>query len=525
MAVQTNTPTVSSDTPHLKRELRLIDLIMASMGGVIGSGWLFGSLAAANTAGPAAIWSWIIGGGAVLLIGLVYSELGAMIPQSGGVVRFPQFSHGSLVSFITGWAYWIGAICTPGIEAEAVVQYSNHWIHGLMVKGILSTTGIIAAAVLVLIFFGINTMGIRLFALVNTNVTWVKFIVPSLTAIVLLAAGMHGANFTAHGFAPSGNGAVLSAIATSGVLFSYLGFRQAIDLAGEAKNPQRDIPLAILITVGISIVLYIGLQVAFIGAVSPSQLAHGWAKLSLSSPFADVALGVGATWLAVILFADAILSPGGTGLISTASASRIAFALGQNGYFPKKFMALSKTGVPIYALVTDLILGLLVLLPFPSWSLLVSVISTAGIITYMAGPVALISMRRTMPDTKRPMILKGAHIIAPVAYVIASLIVYWAGWPLTGQVILALIVGLPIYYMHFKKNQVNPAHVKAAMWMIANIVGIGILSYFGTFGGSKLIPSPVDSIVVAVISIVCFYWGVSSGLTPEEIGEVAHLEY
>ena len=85
-----------------RRELSLLDLTMASMGAVIGSGWLFGSLHAANRAGPSALFSWVIGGIAVMLIGLVYAELGAMAPEAGGIVRYPQYSHGSLVSFLMG---------------------------------------------------------------------------------------------------------------------------------------------------------------------------------------------------------------------------------------------------------------------------------------------------------------------------------------------------------------------------------------------------------------------------------------
>lgn len=85
-----------------RRELGLLDLTMASLGAIIGSGWLFGAMRGAQIAGPSAVISWIIGGVAVLLIGLVYAELGSMAPEIGALVRFPQYSHGTLVSLLMG---------------------------------------------------------------------------------------------------------------------------------------------------------------------------------------------------------------------------------------------------------------------------------------------------------------------------------------------------------------------------------------------------------------------------------------
>ena len=102
--------------------MSLLDLTMASLGGIIGSGWLFGSLYAAQIAGPSAIIAWVLGGLAVLLIGLVYAELGGMLPESGSIARYPHYTHGHLTSFIMGWAAWIAYASVPAIEAEAVMQ-------------------------------------------------------------------------------------------------------------------------------------------------------------------------------------------------------------------------------------------------------------------------------------------------------------------------------------------------------------------------------------------------------------------
>ena len=81
----------------------MVGLLFASVGSIIGSGWLFGALNASAAAGPAAIISWALGGFMILLIALVYAELGTMFPLSGGVVRFPQMAFGTFASFTSGW--------------------------------------------------------------------------------------------------------------------------------------------------------------------------------------------------------------------------------------------------------------------------------------------------------------------------------------------------------------------------------------------------------------------------------------
>ena len=92
---------------------------MLALGSLIGSGWLFGSWEAAEVAGPAAIFSWVIIG----VIAYNYVELGTMFPESGGMSKFAQYSHGSLVGFIASWANWISLVTLLPIEAVAAVQY------------------------------------------------------------------------------------------------------------------------------------------------------------------------------------------------------------------------------------------------------------------------------------------------------------------------------------------------------------------------------------------------------------------
>ncbi|MFX8840765.1 amino acid permease, partial [Acinetobacter baumannii] len=88
----------------------------AGVGSVIGSGWLFGPLYAAQIAGPAAVISWILGGLLMIVIALTFAELGSAFPVAGGMVQYAQYSHGPLVSFITGWMVWISSVTVAPVE-------------------------------------------------------------------------------------------------------------------------------------------------------------------------------------------------------------------------------------------------------------------------------------------------------------------------------------------------------------------------------------------------------------------------
>lgn len=103
----------------LRRDVGPFALMLTGLGSIIGSGWLFGAWRAAGLAGPGAIWAWVLGAAIITTIALSYAELGAMFPESGGMVRYSHYSHGSLVGFIAGWANWIAIVSVIPVEAEA----------------------------------------------------------------------------------------------------------------------------------------------------------------------------------------------------------------------------------------------------------------------------------------------------------------------------------------------------------------------------------------------------------------------
>ncbi len=261
-------------------ETDLIPLTFVSLGSIIGSGWLLGVLTAATSAGGASIVSWLLAGMVVVLLALVHAELGASYPLAGGTARWPRLAFGSIGGFTAGWVAWLQAVTIAPIEVEAALSYLDHEWHGLINgdTGALTPTGLGAATALMLTFTIINILGVRWLAESNRIAVLWKTAVPLLTVVVLIAVSFHASNFTAGGgFAPYGAHGVLAALPL-GVVFALQGFEQAAQIGGEARDPQRNVPRAVIGSVILGTVLYLGLEIAFVGALNPANLLHGWAN-------------------------------------------------------------------------------------------------------------------------------------------------------------------------------------------------------------------------------------------------------
>ncbi|MEU1593252.1 APC family permease [Streptomyces sp. NPDC005708] len=527
-------PDVARKTTGLRRDVGLIGLMWASVGSIIGSGWLYGAEKAVVTAGPAAIISWLIGAVAIVLLALVHAELGGMFPVAGGTARYPHYAFGGLAGMSFGWFSWLQAATVAPIEVEAMIGYAAHWdfARGFQhADGTLTTSGFVVAVVLMAVFVAVNFLGVRVLAHTNSAATWWKIAVP-LGAIFIIAVGnFHPHNFTAEGFAPFGAKGVLGAISSSGIIFALLGFEQAIQLAGESRNPKRDLPLATLGSVAIGAIIYVLLQVVFIGALPHSSFAHGWAKLDfpgISGPWAGLATVVGLGWLSVVLYIDAVISPGGTGLIYTTATSRVSYGLAKNGYAPKLFEKIDARGVPWFGLGISFVTGVVCFLPFPSWQELVGFITSASVLMYAGAPLAYGVFADRLPNHERPYRLPGGKVISPLSFAVANLIIYWAGWDTLWRLGIAILLGYVLlggyaWYATRKNLQDAPRlDWKAAQWLPPYLVGMGLISWQGGFGGQNHIPLWWDIVVVAVFSLVIYNWARATASKPAEIEESIH---
>src|SRR6266516_1575422 len=228
--------TIKDERPAgLLRSVGFYGLMFVSLGSIIGSGWLLGALNAAQVAGPASVLSWILAACMLALLALTYAELGATYPVAGGSA---------------GWASWLQAVFIAPIEVLAAITYVNSvgWvnIHFNMINkvgesaGLLNGTGLVVALVVMVLFTAMNLAGAKFLSDSNVIVVIWKTAVPVLAIAVVAWLQFNPANFQAGGgFMPFGFHGVFAAL-TGGVVFALQGFEQAVQLAGEARNPKRD---------------------------------------------------------------------------------------------------------------------------------------------------------------------------------------------------------------------------------------------------------------------------------------------
>jgi amino acid transporter len=510
----------------LKRELGLVGATWASETSIIGSGWLFGALFAAQAVGGAAVLAWAIAGVVVILLALCHAELGAMYPVSGGTARFPHFAFGSVAGIGFGFFSYVQAVTIAPIECFAFMQYAAYYWPSIFdaEKGNVTGVGFILTIVLMAIFTAVNFLAMRIFARVNNVITWWKVAVPVLAIIVLLFK-FHGGNFNAGGsFMPGGIKALFAALPGAGIIFAYSGFEQCDQLAGEIKNPGRNLPRAIVLSVLIGTAIYVLLQVAFIGAMPASQLGKGFAGITntgvLEGPFAGLAALVGLGWLAHILRIDAFVSPSGTGLIYVTGTSRVSYGLARNRYYPQPFGYVNKNGVPWVGLIAAFIIGLFFLLPFPSWHQLVSLITAASLLMYAGAPLSLGAFRGQVPDANRPYRLPAAGVLSPAAFVVACLILYWSDFETLWKLSIVLVIGYVLIgiMMAFDKQR-PPLDWKSAVWLPVWLIGLLIISWQGQYGPGNTgnIPFWWDMLIVAAFSVVIYFWAMRTKVSREEM--------
>jgi amino acid transporter len=522
-------------TTGLRREIGFIGLLWASGGSIIGSGWLFGAQGALASAGPAAVISWGIGAVAILLLALVHAELGGMYPVAGGTARFPHYAFGGAVGASFGWFSWLQAATVAPIEVMAVIQYGQHysfaggWMKLSHGQHVLTATGVVAAVVLMALFTAINFLGVRKLAHTNSAATWWKMGVPLVAIVALAATHFHTGNFTAaNGFSPYGAKGVLAAVSTSGIIFALLGFEQADQLAGESANPKRDIPRAVIGAVTLGALIYIVLQVVFLAALPAAQIKGTWASAgytTFSGPFANLATFVGLGWLATILYIDAVISPGGTGLIYTTATSRVSYGLSRNGYVPAVYERTDRRGIPWFGLLTAFVVGCICFLPFPSWKSLVGLITSASVLMYAGAPLALGTFRRRLPDADRPYRVPAATLLAPLAFAVANLLILWSGWTTDYKLGIAIVIGYAILTANrvFKLNPTVPLlDLRAATWLPVYLLGMGAIVYLSDFGPMKHPWFPLwwDMLAVAAFSLAIYYWALRVALPAAKIEQM-----
>lgn len=495
----------------MKKQPSLFSAIAIATGPIIGSGWLFAAYYASKSAGPISILSWIVGAGIALAIALLLAEIVTMYQQRGLFSRLLSISHNRDYGFVVAISGWLGLIiCIPS-EAEGTVQYLStaypKLTPYLFLNHQLTSIGVMAVIVILIIYGFINYWGIKTLTKVNNIITVIKLLIPTMTGVLIIAASFHSANFTAYknSFAPYGVGKAFSSIVSCGIFYSFYGFGMITLFANEIKNPQRNIPIALISSIGITLTLYLILQVAFIGALPTSMVAKGWHQLNFTSPLAQLSVLLGLNVWTMILYADSALSPSGTGIIYSGSGARTFTGMAQERQMPKFFDSVH----PLYqlsrrSLIFSLIICIALVVFFRSWQSLMIIVSIFQLLSCIAIPISFTKLREDQPDKARRFKMPMGKLLSPIVF---FLITYLLTQSTVDGLVLCLgahLVFFAIYAFCFYRHDMQKfANAFLSSWTMFLYMAFTIL--FGYISDKNELYHPLTLVIFIVLSFAMYH--------------------
>lgn len=496
----------------MKRSLSTTTMLFASVSAILGSGWLFSAYYTSTLAGPAALLAWLLGGLAVIVVAFVFAELSSMLPITGSSTRIPQFTHGTIVSFVFSWMIWLSYAALVATEVQAVIQYISFFFPNLTwPSGALTLQGYATASCLMLLISAINIFSLRWLMKCNNLLTGLKIVIPIVLCLMILVPAfkpshvIHPAHSAFFAFGLHG---VLSAISSGGVVFAFNGFKQACELAGEAKKPSRALPIAIIGSVGLTLMIYLLLQVAFLNSLNAKNLVAGFQHIHLAhadSPFASILSQNKLDYMQGVLYLGAIIGPLAAGLMYMSSASRSLYGKSANGYLPLFLQQLNPQGNPINGIVTSALVGMMLFAPLPGWNRMISFLTSLMAISYAIAPVCLLTLRQQAPHQLRPFKLKYPKFWANIAFIICNLMTYFTGWQIISKLSIGLIAGLIILFCYHRFSERGKNIYfdwKSSTWIWPYFTGISLISYLGNFGeGLGILHFGWDCVVVSLFSL------------------------
>lgn len=317
---------------RLSKSLGVLDLTALGIGATIGTGiFVLTGIAAASYAGPAVALSFVISGIAAALAALVYAQMAAAVPAAGSAYTYAYVTLGEFFAWLVGWNLLLGY----GVAAGAVASGWSAYLASLLAAvhiylptaltsspvqgGILN----LPAALLPLLITYLLIRGAQQGAVFNRVVVLVKLLV-ILVFLTVGASRVDPSNWVP--FFPLG---VMGAVKGAAVIFfAYIGFDAVATAAEEVKNPQRNLPLGIIASLGISTVLYILVALVLTGLVS-------YKYLDTAAPIAQALLAVGIRWGSFLVSIGALTGLASVLFATTFALSRVLFAIGRDGLLPQ----------------------------------------------------------------------------------------------------------------------------------------------------------------------------------------------
>ena len=457
----------------LKRSLTATNLVTLGIGAIVGTGiFVITGQAAAMYAGPALTISFAISALGCVLAGLCYAEFAAMIPVSGGVYSYSYTTMGEILAWFVGWilvleylfacssvavgwsGYMLSLLTEWGINFPAQLAGAtfDHLENGSWVwtGRIINFPAVFIIAIVTAFLIG----GIKQSALINNIIVVIK------VGVILLFIGfglsyVDTSNWTP--YIPENTGSygefgwtgILRGAAV--VFYAYLGFDALSTAAGEAKNPQKDMPKGILISLIVCALLYIAVTTVLTGIVN-------YKELNVDAPIALAIdrTGEGLSWLSPFIKLGAIAGLSSVILVMMLGQSRIYYSISKDGLLPKVFSKVHpKHGIPhnatIFAsIVTGIIAGL-----FPL-HVLSELVSIGTLMAFTIVCISIVILRRTQPDLKRPFktpLVPFLPLLGAAICIIQMVSLPWNTWVrLIGWTVLGFIIYFTYGIKHSKLN-------------------------------------------------------------------------
>ncbi|MET8426277.1 amino acid permease [Nocardia sp. NPDC004860] len=442
---------LTSDGEHttLRRSMGLISLIALSVGATLGTGIFVVLGEAAPLAGPAVVVSFVIAALAALFSALSYAELAGAVPVSGSAYSYTYATLGEIIAWICGWCL----LLEYGVSVAAVAvgwgAYLNEFLGstiGWRIPDALAQPpgdgGVInlPAAIVVVLATVVLLGGIRESARVTTVTTMIKIAVLVFFVAVAVTA-FHSSNL--HPFAPAGVSGI--GAAASMVFFSFIGFDAASTAGEEAKNPQRDLPRAIIISLGIVTLVYVLVALTAVGAVGVDAVSSSGA--SLATVLEQV---TGRGWPATILAGGAVIAIASVVLTVLYGQTRILVSMSRDGLMPA---VLSRVGEKRVPTVNTLIVGgvVAVLSALVPLGELVNATNIGTLVSFGLVNIGVLVLRRTKPELPR-----SFRTLVPLVPVIGVAMCVWLLIHLPGVTWLAFTlwsaVGLVVYFGYGRRR-------------------------------------------------------------------------
>jgi basic amino acid/polyamine antiporter, APA family len=436
----------------LARGLGLWDTSLLVLGLVVGGG-IFLTPAGIAKAVPDGHWIlvlWIAGGLLAIAGGLVYAEMGAMMPHAGGMYVFFREAFGELPAFLYAWvAFWVIIIGSDAAVAIGFAQYFSVFFPSLSSAHVLATVGPfsinaaqLVAVGLTLVLSATHYVGVKEGARIQGVFT-------SMILLALLWIAVGGA-FASAPPAAAGAPGPAAALTFAGfgtalvaIFWTYYGWNEIVAVAGEVANPRRNLPLALILGTGLVTLLYVAANAVFLKAIPAAEMAGVGEPAALA---ATRLFGGGAAFVIALAVTAAAAGCTSAGLVP---APRVVYALAEDGLFPKPFARVHpRFKTPSFGIVVQAVWMSLLCLS-GRYDQLYTYATFFVILAYAATGIALFVLRRRRPDLPRPYVCWGYPFV-PLVFVASTVVLALNTLRTQPAETLAgigiLLIGLPVYY-------------------------------------------------------------------------------